>query len=118
MTSAPFNWTYYLAGPMTGVKNFNYPAFEEAQRLLRLQGYTVESPHEASKSLTEDELAIPPRALYVHHGLELLLKCNAVALLPGWQNSPGVMLELHVATACGYPLFSYSPLRNCLYKMS
>ena len=31
----------YVAGPMTGIENFNYPAFNAAADALRAQGYQV-----------------------------------------------------------------------------
>lgn len=36
---------YYLAGPMTGLPEYNYPAFEKAEVLLAENGITVRSPH-------------------------------------------------------------------------
>lgn len=34
----------YVAGPMTGLKDFNYPAFNAAADALRALGYQVENP--------------------------------------------------------------------------
>ena len=38
--------TIYIAGPMTGLPECNYPAFHEAARRLRLLGYEVLNPAE------------------------------------------------------------------------
>lgn len=34
----------YVAGPMTGIPDFNYPAFNAVADQLRAQGYEVENP--------------------------------------------------------------------------
>ncbi len=34
----------YIAGPMTGLPDFNYPAFEEARAQLESEGYAVLCP--------------------------------------------------------------------------
>ena len=36
----------YLAGPMSGLPDFNYPAFHAAAAVLRAQGHYVENPAE------------------------------------------------------------------------
>lgn len=38
--------TVYIAGPMSGKKDYNYPAFEAAAAEIRAAGYNVISPHE------------------------------------------------------------------------
>ena len=40
----------YLAGPMTGLPEFNYPAFHAEAARLRQLGYHVENPAENSAS--------------------------------------------------------------------
>lgn len=38
--------TLYIAGPMSGIPQFNFPAFIAAAAALRAQGYTIISPAE------------------------------------------------------------------------
>ena len=41
----------YLAGPMRGIANFNFPAFDFAAHKLRNQGFYVFSPAERDRSI-------------------------------------------------------------------
>lgn len=81
----------YIAGPMTGLKDHNYPAFHAAARELRLAGYAVVSPAEidAAKSLPWEE--------WMRLSLKALLSCTHVALLPDWHKSIGARLEQDLA---------------------
>lgn len=97
--------TYYLAGPMTGLPEFNYPAFESAAATLRKHRLAVTSPHELHKADTSK-----PWAYYLRRDLAAMLGCDTVVLLPGWQNSRGVALELNVARALGMPTVEYADL--------
>lgn len=96
--------TLYLAGPMTGHPNYNYPAFHQAARDLRELGYFVVSPAEDTWNRPipppEPEHAAP-HGHYVRAGLRKLLHADAVALLPGWGTSKGTSVELTVARAIG-----------------
>lgn len=87
--------TVYLAGPMRGLPEFNYPAFESAAKELRNRGYLVWSPHEQTedKTLTLRE--------YMKHDLPAVLEADTVVLLPGWSTSAGARLEWQVASTCG-----------------
>lgn len=91
--------TIYLSGPMTGLPEFNIPAFNYAASALRSFGYQVVVPHEVcpydpAKSWAD----------YVREDLRWLLKCEAVATLPGYTNSRGANMEVHVATQLDMPV--------------
>lgn len=92
--------TLYVAGPMTGIAGFNYPAFDAAARMLAGFGYTTLNPVEA-----EDHNPTPgtPQhwTWYMRHALRMVLSADAIALLPGWENSKGAALEVQVAQALG-----------------
>lgn len=93
----------YIAGPMTGIPEFNYPAFHAAAKLLRAVGYTVVSPAEIHGNDTER-----PWEDYLRRDLVALMSCDALALLPGWSGSRGARLEKHVADELGMPIFALS----------
>lgn len=81
----------YLAGPMSGLPNYNYPAFNRSQFILEAAGYEVINPTSIGQheGWTHDD--------YLRAALALMLQADAVALLPGWENSKGAALEAEVS---------------------
>ena len=88
----------YIAGPMTGHHEFNYPAFQVAADALTRAGYTV--AHTATGTAPKPAHAYP-HTYYLRHALAMLLECDSVALLPGWEASRGARVEVDVAHALG-----------------
>lgn len=81
----------YLAGPMSGLPDYNYPAFNAEAARLRALGYHVENPAENPKPEPETW------ENYLRVALRQMLTCDAVLLLPGFQRSRGAMLEMQTA---------------------
>lgn len=102
----------YLAGPMSGIKDFNFPAFHAAATVLRGLGHSVWSPAERDEAEgfnpTTDKAQ--PLRHYMRFDLPAVLDCDAVAVLPGWRKSKGAQLEVHVATQCSIPVLSANGL--------
>ena len=88
----------YIAGPMTGIVDHNFPAFHAAAKKLRAQGYAVFNPAEINADAVD---VIRPWSWYMRKDLAELVKCEAIYLLPGWENSKGATLEMHVAERLG-----------------
>ena len=45
---------------------------------------------------------------YMRHDLKSIIEsCDAIAVLPGWETSPGAVLEVAVCVALGYGVFEY-----------
>lgn len=85
----------YLSGPMTGLPEYNYPAFHDAAKRLREQGHDVVSPAE----LHGDDILTWEQ--YMRADIKALCDCDTLALLPGWESSRGAHLELHIAHRLG-----------------
>lgn len=84
----------YIAGPMTGMPKKNFPAFMDAAKSMRKQGYKIVNPAELEDIqpiCTTWEQCL--RRDLIH----ILGKCYAIATLPGWKNSRGALLETEVA---------------------
>lgn len=89
----------YLAGPMTGHPEHNIPAFTEAAKDIRARGYEVVSPAEGVEDQSEKSWED-----WMRRDIAMLVTCDGLACLPGWQNSRGASLETFIATALGMPL--------------
>lgn len=90
--------TVYIAGPMTGLPGYNLDAFTAAETELAAFGHDPVNPgrHGVVEGFTWTD--------YLRRGVTELCACDAVAVLPGWENSRGARLEVHVARALGMPV--------------
>lgn len=95
----------YIAGPMTGLPEFNYPAFRDAANKLTALGFAVEDPSTNTNPTPDDYHG------WLRAGLAQLITCHAVALLDGWEASGGARLEVNVAATLGLRV---RPLREWL----
>lgn len=107
----------YLAGPMRGHPEFNFPAFHRAAAKLRSEGFDVFNPAENDEKTigadfskdypTGDEDVLAKNTGFtIRHALwaDLRFLCqqaDAIALLPGWEKSSGARAELATAEALG-----------------
>ncbi|MEQ8233276.1 MAG: DUF4406 domain-containing protein [Gammaproteobacteria bacterium] len=83
--------TVYVSGPMTGLPEFNYPAFNAAAAQLRAAGYRVENP-------AENET--PPCGTwqgFMRLSLAQIARCDALYVLDAWERSRGAWLEITIA---------------------
>lgn len=103
---------FYLAGPMTGIHHFNFPAFDEATAAIRGMGHQVWSPaeHDRLNGFDETLNSLDDFDLKAAMAWDLdviLNHVDAVALLPGWEKSKGTAVELAVARAVGREVWFY-----------
>lgn len=103
---------YYLGGPMTGLPDFNFPYFEYVANLLREMGYEIASAHEVVHPEPPGTRGTLPHGQYVRGDLKVLLDCDAVIFLPGWEGSKGCGIELKVARALDMPVYRFQPENN------
>ncbi len=110
----------YLAGPMTGIPHFNYPAFNSAAAALRFEGHEVFSPAEHDIAMFGKDISNPDGCAVTaakEHGFDrraalkadlawICDKAEAIALLPGWERSTGANAERALAVALGLEIFN------------
>lgn len=96
----------YLAGKMTGVPLYNFPEFKRYAAELRADGCEVLSPAERDMQMgfdpsrTVEEQGFDMRAAW-RSNLEMLLSCDGVAVIPGYETSAGTLEELKIARLLG-----------------
>jgi len=89
--------TLYIAGPMSGLPEFNYPAFFAAEKRLREAGYPVLNP--ARREARDDWTWID----YMRPAIRDVSNCDGIALLPGWERSKGARVERFIAQNLDLP---------------
>jgi hypothetical protein len=95
----------YIAGPMTGIDDHNFPAFHAAADRFRHAGWEVANPAENFGGRTD-----LPRETYIRADVVLLAQCDAIAMLPGWRHSRGAMLEYLIAQELRLALYDAETL--------
>ena len=99
----------YIAGKMTGIYEFNFPAFRKAETELKKAGHTTINParHEEENGLdvtgmsgheTPENFDLKKTLLW---DLKQVANADAIYLLDGWETSKGVNAELALAKALG-----------------
>lgn len=109
----------YLAGPMSGIPEFNFPAFNAAAAKLREGGHHVFNPAERDierhngvdiskgNSTGSQEEAAKQHGFSLREALAddtawICKEANTIAMLPGWENSKGARAEWHLSLALGH----------------
>ncbi len=85
----------YIAGPMTGYPELNFPAFHREADYWRSVGVEAINPAEINSD---------PSAGWhecMRADIRELVTCDAIAMLPGWEKSKGASLEHHIARELG-----------------
>lgn len=107
----------YIAGPMRGIPNFNFPAFFGAEADLIKLGHEVFNPaardnlrhgvdigagnHTGSVEQAAQEHGFNLRDALAHDLKYICREADGIALLPGWEKSKGAVAEKSAAEALG-----------------
>jgi hypothetical protein len=110
----------YLAGPMTGIPQFNFPAFYAGAAALRNAGFDVVSPAEMDKEsgVADESMASATGDIkeisqtwgdLLARDVKLLADTGiqGIVFLPDWQRSRGAKLEATVGLLCGFSFYEY-----------
>lgn len=102
----------YIAGPMRGYAELNFPAFLDASHRFRCAGWTVRNPVEIGReAFGLDPQAVSPAA-FLREDVRILIDCDAIAVLPGWELSTGAKCEAAVARSLGLTFYDATTLEE------
>jgi hypothetical protein len=90
---------------MTGLPDFNYPAFHAAAHRIHEAGLEPVNPATSFGGRTD-----LPREVYIRADVKALAECDAVAMLSGWQESRGARLEYLLARELSMPVMDAETL--------
>lgn len=96
----------YISGPMTGYPDLNFPAFNKEALRLRMLGWEVINPVDINSDPSADWcdcICDDIRAVAA-------ADCDGIALLPGWEKSPGAQIEVWTARKFNKPVFRASDI--------
>lgn len=125
----------YIAGPMTGIPQFNFPLFDSFRDVYKDMGYTVFNPADHDRSLlNKPKDWLPTEADQEDNWKRWSANASAttlptlrdmlgadlhwiastathIAMIPGWEKSSGANAEWALAKALGLEIHYY-PMPN------
>jgi len=106
--------TFYIAGPMRGHENYNFPAFDAARKRGEKLGYNIISPADLDREAGIDPVNKPGSGEVAERHIKDIIqrdidaimslqpeRGDGIAVLPGWQDSTGARAEIRLAQWLG-----------------
>jgi hypothetical protein len=94
----------YIAGPMSGWPQYNYPTFWYAASRFRAHGFKVLNPAELPK--------LDDWSSYMREGIKMVAQASHIFLLEHWRRSRGARLEFALARNLGLGITERFPCRE------
>lgn len=102
----------YLAGPMRGFPELNFPKFRAASPLLESAGWKVFSPADIFELNEDNNDQRRFVRRFTHIIINELSDGDAIVLLPGWEGSVGAQAERSVGLWCGLNVLTLEEALN------
>lgn len=99
----------YLAGPMSGLPEYNRDAFAAAAAQVQTErGWEPLNPADEDPTFANEHPGEPDlvRAHYLRKDLGLLSQADVIVVLPGWQDSVGACFEVSIGRTLQIPIIN------------
>lgn len=106
----------YISGPMSGIPGFNFDEFYKAEADILAKGHVVINParnRDRVDVLYAIEQREPMWLDYLLCSLKSMRNANALAVLPGAENSTGATIERMIAEWMGLGIFDVDDIPVC-----
>lgn len=104
---------FYIAGPMRGYPENNFPAFYACEDVLVKAGFTCVNPakldDEVNPNARYGSYTKADLAGFMARDIPYVMQCDAVMLLPGWHNSTGACCEAFMSWMTGGEVYVFDP---------
>lgn len=98
---------------MTGIDQFNFPAFDKARDICLACGYEVVSPADLERNRSPRSYEENLRDDFRH-----LLECDQILMLEGWKTSYGATMEFVIAKAIGLKIHYQAEFPQFLFAQT
>jgi hypothetical protein len=98
----------YIAGPMSGYREYNFPLFNEIAQKFRDHGFEVENPADNF----EGKGHLYTRSDCMKKDYARISRCTGMVMLPDWQHSRGARCEYIMGLEAELLFFDYETLRS------
>lgn len=93
--------TTYIAGPITGMKDLNFPAFFAMEEKLKDIG--VENVLNPASNKKDPNTTSWKE--FMVDAIDMVMRSEQVVFLEGWEKSKGARVEMELAIGLGLPIF-------------
>ena len=104
----------YIAGPMANIEHYNFPAFNQAEKKLESSKIFRKIINPAKLDQNDRaldstiELTDEERKTIIIRDLKLLVECDSIFMLEGWEDSKGAQVEHALARYLNLKIFYQS----------
>jgi hypothetical protein len=119
---------WYLAGPMSGIPQHNFPLFDRVAAKLRAEGLTIVSPAELDDDETRAEALASTDGVvkgvktwgdFLSRDVKLVAdKADGIILMDDWYKSRGARLEAFVGLLSGKKFALWQNFTGAAYAVS